>query len=114
MCCPKIDELPSPPTGKIGWPWSEDSPQLQDRMPDDSPWPFISIVTPSFNQGKFLERAIRSVLLQGYQNLEYIVIDAGSTDNTLEIINKYEKWITYWVSEPDQVFSCFRIEMYFS
>jgi glycosyltransferase involved in cell wall biosynthesis len=102
MRCPKIDELPSPPTGKVGWPWTEDSPQLQNRMPDDSLWPRISIVTPSLNQGQFIEETIRSILLQGYPNLEYIIIDGGSSDGSVETIIKYEKWLTYWISEPDR------------
>jgi glycosyltransferase involved in cell wall biosynthesis len=64
--------------------------------------PKISIVTPSFNQGEFLEATIRSVLSQNYPNLEYIIIDGGSTDGSVEIIKKYEKSIHYWISEPDQ------------
>jgi glycosyltransferase involved in cell wall biosynthesis len=71
-------------------------------MSDGQPWPRVSIVTPSYNQGQFVEEAIRSVLLQGYPNLEYTVIDGGSTDGSVEIIKKYEKWLTYWVSEPDR------------
>jgi glycosyltransferase involved in cell wall biosynthesis len=65
-------------------------------MPDGSEWPLISIVTPSYNYGQFIEETIRSVLLQGYPNLEYIIIDGGSSDDTVETIRKYEKYLTYW------------------
>jgi len=101
MRCPTLSELPPPPPGKTGWPWTEESPQLPDTMPDGRPWPKISIVTPNYNYGQFIEETIRSVLLQGYPNLEYIIIDGGSTDNSVEIIKKYEPWPVYWVSEPD-------------
>ncbi|MDR1469497.1 MAG: glycosyltransferase [Spirochaetaceae bacterium] len=64
-------------------------------------YPRISIVTPCFNSEKYLEATIDSVLGQQYPNLEYIIIDGGSTDNTINIIKKYERELTYWVSEKD-------------
>jgi len=99
---PTLIEFPPPPPGKTGWPWTEESSQLPETMPGGSPWPHISIVTPSFNQAQFIEETIRSVLMQGYPNLEYIIIDGGSIDGSIEIIKKYEPWMAYWVSERDQ------------
>jgi len=96
-----ITDLPLPPPNKTGWPWTVESkkPIEHDKS---KPCPKVTIVTPSYQQGAFLEETIRSVVLQNYPNLEFILIDGASTDNTIDIIKKYEPWITYWASEKDR------------
>lgn len=103
MRSPAINDIPAPFSNKIGWPWTDDGKnKLSNTMLDGRSWPRISIVTPSFNQGQYIEETIRSILLQRYPNLEYIIIDGGSSDETVDIIRKYEPWLAYWVSEKDQ------------
>ncbi len=97
MRCPSLSELPTPPAGKRGWPWTEESARVTERVD----LPRITVVTPSFNQGQFIEETIRSVLLQGYPDLEYFVLDGGSTDDSVDVIKKYSPWITFWLSEAD-------------
>jgi glycosyltransferase involved in cell wall biosynthesis len=79
-----------------------ESPPMGERLLNGAAWPKISIVTPSYNQGQFIEETIRSVVLQGYPNLEYIVMDGGSKDGTLDILRKYEDAIDFWASAPDE------------
>jgi len=96
-----INSLPLPPAGKNGWPWNDLHQHLAADRQDEFICPKISIITPSYNQGQFLESTIRSILLQGYPNLEYIIIDGGSTDKSIEIIRKYEPFLAYWHSRKD-------------
>lgn len=101
MRCPTLRELPEPPAGKTGWPWTEETPEPPGFTSSGLPWPKISIVTPSYNQGQFLEETIRSVLLQGYSDIEYIIIDGGSRDHSVTIIEEYQDKIAYWISGRD-------------
>jgi glycosyltransferase involved in cell wall biosynthesis len=88
-------------------PWTEESSQSErnqasgKNLVSESTWLWVSVVTPSYNQGHLIEETIRSVLLQGYPHLEYVVIDGGSSDNTLDVLRHYEDHLR-WVSEPDQ------------
>jgi glycosyltransferase involved in cell wall biosynthesis len=68
----------------------------------DPRWPRMTIVTPTFNQARYLERTILSVLNQNYPNLEYMILDGGSSDGTLKIINKYSGFLSFWRSSPDE------------
>jgi hypothetical protein len=96
----RLESLPAPPKGRQGWPWTVGSPAVTGE--NAGPWPRISIVTPTLNQGAYIEETIRSVLLQDYPDLQYVVIDGGSSDGTLAILERYAPWIDYRISEPDR------------
>lgn len=72
------------------------------HRPERGGWPRITVVTPSYQQGRFLEATMDSVLDQGYPNLEYIVVDGGSTDGSLSLLHRYEERLAWWISEPDR------------
>ncbi|MCP4421055.1 MAG: glycosyltransferase, partial [Chloroflexi bacterium] len=93
--------IPSPLSNDKGWPWTEDSASVPN-ISQNGELPRITVVTPSYNQGQFIEATIRSVLLQQYPNVEFIIMDGGSTDDTVEIIRRYDSWLAHWVSEPDR------------
>lgn len=89
--------------GLSRWPWvAPEKTRLPATMPDGSPWPKISIVTPTYNQGHFIEETILSIIRQGYPNLEHILMDGQSTDHTMEVVEKYRDHFSVIVSEKDK------------
>jgi len=97
-----LSKIPLPEVQKAEWPFSCCKSTVYGDTPDSTPWPKISIITPSFNQKKWIEETIRSVLLQNYPNLEYFIIDGGSTDGSVEIIKKYSPWLSGWITQKDK------------
>lgn len=87
-----LASLPPPPPGRTGWPWTV---QTAPAGPPATSWPKITIVTPSFQQGDFIEETLRSVLLQNYPRLEFIIIDGGSKDQTPAVIERYRPWLSF-------------------
>ena len=94
-------ELPVRPAGKQGWPWDAAVRRVPEKMPNGQPWPRITVVTPAYNQAQFLEETMRSVLMQGYPNSEYMVINDGATDNTEEVISRYERYLNFWTTQKN-------------
>lgn len=96
-----ISDLPPAPPGKSGWPWTANVEHPWWIEESACKYPAITIVMPSYNQKPFIEESIRSIILQKYENLQFILIDAESDDGTIEIIKKYAKYIDKIVIERD-------------
>lgn len=97
-----LTTLPPPPPGRTGWPWTESTDPSIYGNPPRGGWSKITIVCPSFRQGRFIEETLRSVLLQNYPALEFIVMDGGSQDETVPLLEKYSPWLAAWESMKDR------------
>lgn len=107
LTAPARRELLGPGAGRVlsgrgAWPWACDDPAVPATMPGGRPWPRITVVTPTLNQGRFIEQTILSVLNQGYPNLEFIVLDGGSTDETLAVVERYRDRLDRVISGKDE------------
>ena len=91
--------LPPPPAGRHGWPWDVQTAPFAENTDG---WPSIAIVVPSFKQADYLEEALRSVLLQNYPRLEFIVMDGGSPDASPAILERYRPWLSFSRTAPDR------------
>ncbi|MFM9994340.1 MAG: glycosyltransferase [Phycisphaerales bacterium] len=100
LCGPASGRVMS---GRATWPFAPDPDALPvpATMPGGKPWPRITVLTPTFNQGRFIEETLLSVLNQGYPNLEYIVLDGGSTDETLAVVERYRDRLAFFESRKD-------------
>lgn len=87
---------------RTGWPWEAPVGMFEKPNGKQQPWPRVTVVTPSYNQGEYIEETILSVLRQGYPQLEYIVVDGGSTDQTREILDRYRSEDLRIICEPDE------------
>lgn len=95
-----VQSLPLFNKEKTGWPWTEEFDAANYAIYPQ--WPKISIITPSYNHGEYIEETVRSIILQNYPNLEYVIMDGGSKDQTVEIVSSYKEHVTYFVSEKDR------------
>ena len=96
-----IIQVPPPQSGKMGFPWNQEVPVSKYNNWDENQYPKISIITIVHNHADYLEQTIRSVVLQNYPHVEYILIDEGSIDESLAIIEKYERFITHFETVPN-------------